>query len=52
MVTSKVLKEVWLDSEIDFFKEFSPTGHYSFLFSGYLFRGERSEQYKKLLPSS
>lgn len=52
MVTTRVLKEVWLDNEVDFFKEFSPTGHYSFLFSGYLFRGERSDLFSKLLPSS
>ncbi|PWV91001.1 FRG domain-containing protein [Paenibacillus cellulosilyticus] len=52
MATKKVLKEIWLDDDIDFFREFSPTGKYSFLFSGYLFRGEHSELFKKLLPTS
>lgn len=52
MVTKKVLKEIWLEDDVDFFREFSPTGKYSFLFSGYLFRGEHSELFKKLLPSS
>ncbi|MDO7267094.1 FRG domain-containing protein [Shouchella clausii] len=52
MVTSKVLKEVWLEDNDMFFKDFSPVGKYSFLFERFIFRGERTEKFNKLLPTS
>ncbi|MBH0346382.1 hypothetical protein BK731_16900 [Bacillus thuringiensis serovar muju] len=51
MVTSKVLKEIYISEDSDIYNEFSPIGKYSFLFDGYIFRGESSEKYK-LLPSA
>lgn len=35
-----------------FFKDFSPVGKYSFLFERFIFRGERTEKFNKLLPTS
>lgn len=52
MTTSKVLKEVWIEDNDAFFIDFSPTGKYSFLFERYIFRGERTEKFGKLLPTS
>jgi hypothetical protein len=52
LVTSKVLKEVWLEENDMFFTDFSPVGKYSFLFERYIFRGERTERFIKLLPTS
>lgn len=50
MATSKVLKEIHISEDSDIYNEFSPFGQYSFLFDGYIFRGE-SDIYK-LLPSA
>jgi hypothetical protein len=52
LATSKVLKEVWIESNDQFFYDFSPVGKYSFLFERYIFRGERTEKFNKLLPTS
>ena len=52
MTTSKVLKEVWIEDNDTFFIDFSPIGKYSFLFKRYIFRGERTEKFEKLLPTS
>lgn len=52
MVLPKVLEEIWLKDDNTLFQEFSPYGKYSFLFNdNYLFRGERTEKYNKLLPT-
>ncbi|WP_059174060.1 FRG domain-containing protein [Bacillus sp. FJAT-27445] len=52
MVTKKVLKEVWIEDSNLFFQDFSPVGKYSFLFERFIFRGERTEKFHKLLPTS
>ncbi|MFF2480899.1 FRG domain-containing protein [Paenibacillus sp. NPDC058071] len=52
MVTTKVLKEVWIEDNDLFFRDFSPVGKYSFLFERFIFRGERTEKFTKLLPTS
>ena len=52
MTTSKVLKEVWVEDSDLFFIDFSPIGKYNFLFERYIFRGERTEKFNKLLPTS
>lgn len=52
MTTSKVLKEVWVEDNDSFFIDFSPIGKYSFLFERYIFRGERTEKFNKLLSTS
>ncbi|OIU73152.1 FRG domain-containing protein [Rossellomorea aquimaris] len=52
MVTTKVLKEVWIEESDLFFQDFSPIGKYSFLFERFIFRGERTEKFNKLLPTS
>ncbi|PGT51361.1 FRG domain-containing protein [Bacillus thuringiensis] len=50
MVTSKVLKEIYISEDSDIYNELSPVGKFSFLFDGYIFRGESSKY--KLLPSA
>jgi hypothetical protein len=52
LTTSKVLKEVWIEDNDVFFIDFSPVGKYSFLFERYIFRGERTEKFNKILPTS
>ncbi|MGT8905569.1 FRG domain-containing protein [Bacillus safensis] len=52
VTTTNVLKEVWIEENDLFFQDFSPDGKYSFLFESYIFRGERTEKFKKLLPTS
>ncbi|MBC1890886.1 FRG domain-containing protein [Listeria booriae] len=49
----EVFEEVQFKGDInDFFNDFSPNGKYKFLFEGFVYRGERSDQFKLLLPSS
>lgn len=52
LTTTKVLKEIVIKENELFFQDFSPIGKYSFLFDGFIFRGERTEKFKKLLPTS
>jgi|GEM_PF-1005871 len=56
MTTNKVMREIYIEEDDKkFFTDFSPmNGEYSFLFNmdRFIFRGERSERFGKLLPTS